>query len=434
MGWFRNPKGDETLEKEPLVLHGRPPRDACHLAYITYFILGAGFLLPWNAYITAVDYFSYIYPGEQVDRVFSVAYMLPCLLFIIILITWASRARARVRINLGLCVFLLTLVVVPIMDVAYIKGRRGLHLGYSITVAAVVLCGIADALVQGSLIGSAGELPEQYMQAVIAGTAASGVLVSGLRILTKAALPQDAHGLRISANLYFIFSAVFMALCLICYNMANRLPVIQYYNDMKKMATESTYLLGDEVVNSPTDTEDAVSSELYGATKQREGPNFWHVWKKTQWLGFGLLLIYTVTLSIFPGYITEDVHSHLLKDWYPILLITGYNIFDLVGKSLTAFYVLESSSIALGGCFARLLFYPLFLACLHGPKFFRTEIPVVFLTCLLGLTNGYLTSVLMIIAPKTVPLQESETAGIVMVLFLVVGLAIGSVVGFFWVI
>uniref|UniRef100_A0A0D6R851 Uncharacterized protein n=1 Tax=Araucaria cunninghamii TaxID=56994 RepID=A0A0D6R851_ARACU len=434
MGLFRISKEYDVGEqdREPLTRKtGAPPPDKYHLAYISYFILGAGFLLPWNAYITAVDYFSYLYPGKQVDRVFSVGYMVPCLAFILVLVTWAPRSKARVRINLGLSLFLLSLLVVPIMDAVYTKGRRGLDVGYYITVAMTVICGVADAFVQGSLIGSAGELPEQYMQAVVAGTAASGVLVSALRILTKAALPQDVHGLRISAILYFVVSTVFMAICLLCYNMANQLPVIQYYNDLKMRAVESTFLLGNIIVNSPPDTEDG---SLLGASKEGSAPNFWHVLSQIKWLAIGLLLIYVVTLSIFPGYVTEDVHSHLLKDWYPILLIAFYNIFDLVGKSLTAVIMLESASVAIAGSFARLLFYPLFYACLHGPHFFRTEIPVSVLTCLLGLTNGYFTSVIMIIAPKLVPLQESETAGIVIVLFLVIGLAMGSIVAWFWVI
>eukprot|EP01018_Ginkgo_biloba_P010708 Gb_12127 [translate_table: standard] len=257
------------------------------------------------------------------------------------------------------------------------------------------------------------------------------VLVSILRILTKAALPQNAHGLRMSANLYFIVGTVIMALCLVCYNMSNRLPVIQYYNGMKKQTKESTLTLGNDSLSIQTD---GISSELYDAPEKIQGPVFWHVWRKIRWLGFGILLIYVITLSIFPGYLTEDVHSRLLKDWYPILLITGYNLFDLVGKSLTAFYVPESSSIAIASSAARLSFYPLFFACLHGPTFFRMEIPVVILTCLLGLTNGYFTSVLMIIAPKTVPLKEAETAGIVMVLFLAIGLTLGSIMGWFWII
>uniref|UniRef100_A0A2P2PPQ8 Uncharacterized protein MANES_12G029700 n=1 Tax=Rhizophora mucronata TaxID=61149 RepID=A0A2P2PPQ8_RHIMU len=207
-----------------------------------------------------------------------------------------------------------------------------------------------------------------------------------------------------------------MAICFVFYNVAHRLPVIKYYMELKTLT-----------VNKEKEEKGLLTGAQWRST-------LWEIMGSIKWYGIGMFLIYVVTLAIFPGYITEDVHSDLLKDWYSILLITAYNVFDLVGKSLTAAYLLENANISIGGCFARLLFFPLFFGCLHGPKFFRTEIPVTILTCLLGLTNGYLTSVLMILAPKSVQLQHSETAGIVMVLFLVVGLATGSVVGWFWVI
>ncbi|GIL53109.1 hypothetical protein Vafri_8793 [Volvox africanus] len=47
-----------------------------------------------------------------------------------------------------------------------------------------------------------------------------------------------------------------------------------------------------------------------------------------------LFVTYTVTLSIFPGFLSEDVQSVQLGDWYPILLITAFNLADLLGKSL----------------------------------------------------------------------------------------------------
>lgn len=244
----------------------------------------------------------------------------------------------------------------------------------------------------------------------------AGVLVSFLRILTKAVYKQDAHGLRKSANLYFAVGIVVMAICIVFYNVAHRLPVIKYYADLKIQA-----------VNEEKDEKGSLTGARWRSA-------LWEIVWSVKWYGIGILLIYVVTLSIFPGYITEDVYSETLKDWYSILLITGYNVFDLVGKCLTAVYLLENSKVAVGGCFARLLFFPLFYGCLHGPKFFRTEIPVTILTCLLGLTNGYLTSVLMILAPKVVQIQHAETAGIVIVLFLVLGLAAGSVVAWFWVI
>ncbi|KAL9423946.1 hypothetical protein AB3S75_035936 [Citrus x aurantiifolia] len=397
-------------------VHQKPPPDTFHLAYIIYFTLGLGFLLPWNAFITAVDYFSYLYPEASVDRIFAVAYMLVGLFCLVIIVFYAHKSDAWVRINVGLGLFVVALLVVPVMDAVYIKGRVGLYDGFTVTVGAVALSGLADALVQGGLIGAAGELPDRYMQALVAGTAGSGVLVSVLRILTKAVYTQDAIGLRKSANLYFAVGIVVMVICIVFYNVAHRLPVIKYHEDLKIQA-----------VNEEKEEKGSLTGSMWRSA-------VWHIVGRVKWYGFGILLIYIVTLSIFPGYITEDVHSEILKDWYGIILIAGYNVFDLVGKSLTAIYLLENEKVAIGGCFARLLFFPLFLGCLHGPKFFRTEIPVILLTCLLGLTNGYLTSVLMILAPKVVQLQHAETAGIVIVLFLVLGLAAGSIVAWFWVI
>ncbi|XP_072965637.1 equilibrative nucleotide transporter 1 [Typha angustifolia] len=394
-----------------------PPKDHFHVAYLIYFTLGTGFLLPWNAFITAVDYFTYLYPNVPVDRVFSVSYMLSCLIPLLLIVGFgAHKSSTRIRINYGLSLFVLALLIVPIMDAVYVKGVRGIYAAYDVTVAATIICGVADALVQGGVIGSAGELPERYMQAVVAGTAASGVLVSAMRVFTKAIYPQDANGLRSSAILYFVVGIVVMAICIVCYNVADKLPVVQHYKNIKLQALKEE------------------SSEKGSLTGSAWRSTLWNIVGRVKLFGFGLFLIYVVTLSIFPGYITEDVHSELLKDWYPIILIAGYNVFDLIGKTLPALYLLENANTAVGGCVARLLFYPLFYGCLHGPRFLRSEIPVTILTCLLGLTNGYLTGVLMILAPKTVPIQHSENAGIVMVLFLVIGLAFGSVVAWFWVI
>lgn len=237
-----------------------------------------------------------------------------------------------------------------------------------------------------------------------------------MRVITKSLYPQDAHGLRKSANLYFIVGIVIMSICLVCYNIADRLPVVQYYKEVKQHALKEE------------------SNEKGSLSRSAWRSTLLHIVGRTKWFGIGIALIYLVTLSIFPGYITEDVHSAALGDWYPIILITAFNVFDFIGKSLTAVYLLENASIAVGATAARLLFYPLFLGCMHGPQFFRTEAPVAILTCILGLSNGYFTSVLLILAPKAVPIQHSETAGIVIVLFLVIGLAAGSILSWFWVI
>ncbi|XP_010250136.1 PREDICTED: equilibrative nucleotide transporter 8-like [Nelumbo nucifera] len=420
------------MEGEKGLLDHTEPRDTYNISYIIHFFLGAGNLIPWNALITAVDYFGYLYPSKHVDKVFSVVYMASSLPVLVLMMSWGSwikRPSFRLRMNLGFSMFVLSLMLVPVMDKACCNHgpQKRPHGAYGATVATVAVCGLADGLIGGSLIGSSGELPKRYMQAVFAGTASSGVLVSILRIITKASLPKTPQGLRASTHLYFVVSTLIVLGCIVCSNILERLPVVQTHRHKRKVAP------GSEAPDFP-DNLQGTTRRLCSVNESSEQPKFWDVAKQIRWLAFGILMIYIVTLSIFPGYISENVQSKLLQDWYPILLITMYNISDLVGKSLTAVYVPKSTGKSTWACIARILFYPLFAACLHGPKWLRTEVPVIFLTGMLGLTNGYLTSVLMMLAPKTVPVAQAETAGVVMALFLEIGLVGGSVLGWFWII
>ncbi|KAJ7530633.1 hypothetical protein O6H91_14G011700 [Diphasiastrum complanatum] len=436
-------KDDENnYDETPAFSGATPPEDTFNIAYLIYFALGAGILLPWNAFIAAVDYFDYLYPNTHIDRVFSIAYMFPSFIFLLFLMDFGRTYSMKSRINCGLVLYLITILVVPAMDEALLKGQRGTQFTHYVTVGAVVLTGIADALAQGSLVGAAGELPERYMQALFGGTAASGVIVSLLRIVTKAALPATASGLRMSSDLYFGVSGAFVVICIVFNNLVDRLPVIRYYNQLKLKSLDLAPLLKREekVENGLEKHNQSSYSAEEAAVVDLSLPNltnpvsYLHVFKQIQALAIALASIYVVTLSIFPGFITEDVHSTALGDWYPILLIAAYNFSDFVGKMLTALYCIENRSLMVGGCIVRVLFFPLFAGCLHGPKILRTEAPVFILTSLLGVTNGYLTSAIMMYAPKVVSLQEAETAGIILVIFLVAGLATGSGLGWVWVI
>ncbi|TYH12446.1 hypothetical protein ES288_A06G067700v1, partial [Gossypium darwinii] len=115
--------------------------------------------------------------------------------------------------------------------------------------------------------------------------------------------------------------------------------------------------------------------------------------RKVCWQAFGILMIYIVTLPIFPGFVAENMESKLIRDF-----------------SLTAIYVMQSIKKASQSCISRLLFYPVFTACLHGPD------------------------VLMILGPKSLPVSEAELSAIVLVVFLGIGLVSGSVLGWFCII
>ncbi|XP_028118083.1 equilibrative nucleotide transporter 8-like [Camellia sinensis] len=228
-----------------------------------------------------------------------------------------------------------------------------------------------------------------------------------------------------STQIYFIISTFIVFMCIICSNIFEKLLVIQHYQKQRTMSFKLPLPGHQNAISTSL-------SRMGSAVEPNEQPKFWDAIRNIRWTAIRIFMIYVVSLSIFPGYLTEDVKSQFFRDWYPILLITTYNLMDFLGKSLTAIYIPKKITVATWACFARLLLYPLFIVFEHGPKSLRSESPVVFLTATLRFTNGYLTSVLMILAPKLVPVEESETVGIVMSLFLVMGLATGSVLGWLW--
>eukprot|EP00240_Pyramimonas_obovata_P009636 CAMPEP_0118940042 /NCGR_PEP_ID=MMETSP1169-20130426/30472_1 /TAXON_ID=36882 /ORGANISM="Pyramimonas obovata, Strain CCMP722" /LENGTH=100 /DNA_ID=CAMNT_0006884435 /DNA_START=531 /DNA_END=830 /DNA_ORIENTATION=- len=83
------------------------------LAYWVFLLLGVGFLLPWNAFITAIDYFELLYPGNHADRVFSVSYMLPNLACLTLMLRFNPEAfTPPLRIYAGYTLFLFAMLTV----------------------------------------------------------------------------------------------------------------------------------------------------------------------------------------------------------------------------------------------------------------------------------------------------------------------------------
>lgn len=120
-----------------------------------------------------------------------------------------------------------------------------------------------------------------------------------------------------------------------------------------------------------------------------------------------VLLVYTITLAIFPGFLAEDVSSECLGSWYPVLLITAFNIADAAGKVLPVQprVAMTNPQLILYLCVARSLFLPAFYAASQGAG----PAVVSLLTFLLGLSNGYFTAVSMMLAPQQLQVGACTT-------------------------
>lgn len=78
--------------------------------------------------------------------------------------------------NIGQGLFFLALMVAPVTD-WIVNGKRTVtvsDISFVVLVSVVMISGLGDGLVGGSLVGATGELPGRYMQAVFAGNATAG--------------------------------------------------------------------------------------------------------------------------------------------------------------------------------------------------------------------------------------------------------------------
>ena len=83
-------------------------------AYLCYWLLGCGTLFPWNAFITAADYYNSRFPSQHVERLVTVVYLPVNLAVLLAMIRYHHHALAtKLRIVGGFVIFTLAVSVMP---------------------------------------------------------------------------------------------------------------------------------------------------------------------------------------------------------------------------------------------------------------------------------------------------------------------------------
>ncbi len=136
-------------------------------------IMGTGILLPWNTFISGADYFEELYPCSHIEFKFAIAYMASLMIFMLLAVVLGHLFSLGARVVGGYVLLLLSMLgSLPVKT-------------QSAHILMVILTGIGDALVQGSMYGVAGSFPPLFMRALMMGTAVAGVIVSAIRVFSK---------------------------------------------------------------------------------------------------------------------------------------------------------------------------------------------------------------------------------------------------------
>lgn len=141
----------------------------------------------WNAVLNIFDFFSHEMPGYEPATVYPFAANGLIILSNILLIIYGNRYSDRVKIQFGFIIIAILMMFVPFLA-HYITSPSGAFYAVFIN---LMLFGLVQGMVIGSVFGSAAILPPNYMGIVMFGNGISGIFMGVLRAILEAIIPGD---------------------------------------------------------------------------------------------------------------------------------------------------------------------------------------------------------------------------------------------------
>ncbi|NXX81357.1 S29A3 protein, partial [Urocolius indicus] len=445
------PADEEPLMAEPSVNRSsrQKPVDRFGGAYVIFFLLGVGSLLPWNFFITAKHYWMYKLQNcsEQAGPVgqgssdlrdyfesyISIASTVPSVLCLIGNFLLVNKVPASVRILSSLFVMLAVFLVITVL-VKVDTSTWTIHF-FALTITCVVIVSGASTVFSSSIFGLSSCFPMENLQALISGQAMGGTISAVASVMDLAA----ASTVTDSALAYFLTADIFIVICIMVFLLLPRLEYSRYYMSSQQESPSLGAMLPGSSVEDEAQPGDAANIPFL--TKRTGIPPVWPILQKTALLGFCLFYVFFISIIIFPS-LSSNIESVSkfsgglwnTKYFAPLTSFLLYNFADWCGRQITAWIQVPGPKSKLLPILVllRTIFLPLFILSNYQPRahirtvvFNRDVYPVVF-TALLGLSNGYLGTLVMVYGPKIVPKELAEAAGVVMTLYLTLGLAVGS--------
>uniref|UniRef100_A0A8C0BCC9 Solute carrier family 29 member 3 n=1 Tax=Buteo japonicus TaxID=224669 RepID=A0A8C0BCC9_9AVES len=356
--------------------------------------------------------------GDFFESYISIASTVPSVLCLIGNFLLVNKVPASVRILSSLfvmlAVFLVITVLVKVDTSAWTTGF------FALTIGCVVVVSSASTVFASSIFGLSSCFPMKNLQALISGQAMGGT-ISAVASLIDLAAAADVTD---SALAYFLTADIFIVICVMVYLL---LPRLEYSRCVHHSVEDEAEPGG--TANTPF------------LAKSTGIPPLCPILQKTALLGFCLFYVFFISIIIFPS-LSSNIESvskssgslWSTKYFAPLTSFLLYNLADWCGRQITAWIQVPGPKSKLLPVLVllRTVFLPLFILSNYQPRahiqtvlFNRDVYPVVF-TVLLGLSNGYLGTLVIIYGPKIVPKELAEAAGVVMTFYLMLGLAVGS--------
>lgn len=458
---------------QPLLREYIPPLNRG--VYWVMVLLGAGQLYPYQTVITAADYFDVVFPGKKVTYLSTTILMYPSTMFSLIFIKYGHKIPFSIRIIVSCLVMGLGLTVIPFfVTMPESSGLLAVLLVVGITGALMTMnmCGIygfsallPQIYTQGMMTGQAVAgvtvsltriLTKYFYPGSNAGIQAGGKLffiigavwllfcAIGFGIIMRGSFTKHyIKKYRESKRDLLITRAMSSSI----FSENNNTPIENglvrrsrpwfrevsgscglgnspsNFSFRKYLRRNFDGDVPDDHFKKPsTPTWDSVPSSR---TMQGSGRNssstrktrtsYRKINKRIFKLGLSVVLVFFGTFLPFPGLIVtlESQYEFLGDGWFAILLITEFTIFDTIGRYSAGYTKCGLTKERLWlPIFLRFLLYPVFL--LYYMRFYHNEWLIIGANAVLALSNGFIVTIAMMLAPGQLIMHEREVGGAIM--------------------
>jgi len=374
--------------------------------YLQFVFFGIGSVLPIFVIFAAVDYFDNIFPHKQPEFALNAIYnpLLFCGCFVNLV--WGRAASFKWRIVSGFSVMVVCLMGFIVLDQLELCGSTCLKSHYWSVLFVAGVLGLADAVCQSTLFGlTTHALPPLYTQGLMVGVGLCGLLMTFLRVLTKA----TTKNLHVSSYYYFGTAAMFILLVIaVFFHLSRGNALKRYYSRAPRSGVD-------------TDWKHPFQRFAFFTGEALRVLRYKHVFCHC----FLLTLVTAQQYVVMPSVATMAT-DFLGSGWFPVLLILVYNIGDVLGRGPLAMYYVYSLHWAWLSTLVR--FFVIAGICLSVPPHMMSDRPawMAMFVAVLGLSTGHLTTSLISYASSEVPGRAKETVGYLSVLSMTLGMAGGS--------
>jgi len=451
---------EDTNSGENIISEGLTPRKERTGIVLLCTLIGTGVLLPWNAFLTAYDFFADVYVDFPFEFLIGCFYNSAGSLVLFLCIFFGKYLGPLGR-RLAICFLIdfFMLIAAPLLAI-FVTPDVSVWL----VLVAVAFTGAVTAVSFGASMNVSALFGPKSIAGIMTGNGISGLVVSVIRIITKVCVKHTWTGDIISASAYFatagliVLICVFASLYLVKTPEASALLAVMEHKGRAQADEEKASLLNtstsDDTGSMKPIGDEAVAELSQPKKTVKIGPVFKKIWVQA----FSVWMVFFVTLSLFPGVATMmkpqvDSGSTLytmadvffdpnsgsisssssssgsltwLEEWFSLILITLFMIFDFIGRLLPSFFIVFSPKTLWIPIVVRTIFFPLFSLMAAGIWTVGVNYFAPIVMILFAFTNGYFSTLAMIFGPAGTEPEESEVASTIMSFSLNFGIFCGS--------